>query len=402
MGKIKGIQELAKKNLLTKKLFKELKNLNYITHKPLYIDSIKLFKKKLQLNSPFETSFGKFDKMMKIFVVINFKNDKEEEISGIGECTPLPYPWYDGESDALAHVALEKYIIPALKTNSKKGITSVIDFINLYEGIVRNYMAKTAVEGAYWDAIGKFLGVPVSNLWGEQKQTVEAGTSVGGVSIEDTLNRVALAVEQGVARVKVKIKPGFDVNLIKAIRSKYPDLRLQVDANAAYRLDDSNHIKTLKKLDQFNLLMIEQPLWNNDRFYHLQLSKKLKTPICLDESIEEVRHAIEAIEMWGKAGILERLIINIKPPRVGGFWEAVKIARLCQMVGVLTWCGGMLESAVGKTANVHFSTLTDLPGDHVSQGKPYYKEDVAVYPSYHDGVINVPQEPGWGIKELKI
>ncbi len=374
------------------------------THEPLTISEVELVERKLKLRVPFQTSFGRFEELIRFFPIITFKTPDNREITGIGESPPLPYPWYDGESDSLTRVALSEYIIPNLKRNAQLPITSINDFLKIsgINEIVRNNMAKCGIEAAYWDALGNLQGTPVSKLWGGERNTVEVGTSVGSLNIDDALRRVEAALQMGVKRVKIKIKPGFDVVLVKAIRERYPNIPLQVDANAAYDLDNPEHIKALQALDDYNLLMIEQPLWNDDRYYHLQLSHQLNTPICLDESIENVRHAIEAIEMWAKEGILGKLIINIKPPRVGGFWEAVKIAKVCRLVGVPTWCGGMLESAVGKTANLHFSTLTDLPGDHVSQGKPYFEEDVAKPPLYHDGVIDVPQEPGWGFKGLKI
>jgi O-succinylbenzoate synthase len=399
--KIFKAQNLAKKNLLSQWLFERINNFKILKHPPLYIDSVKIFKKKLLLNSPFQTSFGVFDSMIKYFVLINFKDKNGKIYSGIGEATPLPYPWYDGESDELTGLALKKYLIPALE-NFKKGICSILDFLNIYKGIVRNFMAKAAVEGAYWDAVGKLLKKPVYQLWSGKKNKIEVGTSVGGLDIKDTLERVDKAVAMKVKRVKIKIKPGFDLELVSAIRKKYPKLPLQVDANAAYLPFDSEHIKIFKKMDDFNLLMIEQPFWNDDRYYHWRFSHLIKTPICLDESIENVRHVVEAIDLWAKEGILDRLIINIKPPRVGGFWEAVKIAKVCRLVGVKTWCGGMLESAIGKRANFHFSTLTDLPGDHVSQGKPYYKKDVGNNQDldYNNGIISISSAPGWGVKSL--
>ncbi len=399
------IANLAKKGELGLYLTKTAEGLTPPSHEPITISNIHLVEKKLGLNLPFQTSFGRFAELVRFFPIITFKTVDGQEITGVGEAPPLPYPWYDGESDGLTRVTLNEYLIPRIRANSQREITSILDFREMsgINGIVRNYMAKCGVEGAYWDALGKLVGRPVYRLWSnEEKYSVEAGTSVGSFNLEDALRRVKTAVETGISRVKVKIKPGFDVMLVAAIREKYPDLKLQVDANAAYDLYNPDHVSALQALDQFNLLMIEQPLANDDRYYHYQLSEQLNTPICLDESIENVRHAIEAIEMWARAGILNRLIINIKPPRVGGFWEAVKIAKVCEAVGVPTWCGGMIESAVGKTANIHFSTLTTLPGDHVSQGKPYFQEDVGETPRYHNGVIDIPQEPGWGLKKVNI
>lgn len=373
-------------------------------HEPLRIIGVGFNQRNFTLVAPFTTSFGTIIQLTRFYPRIVFRTEDGREIEGIGECPPLPYPWYDGEAHHLTKLALNEYFLPLLR-NSTISIKNINDFIGIYGGITgiqRNFMAKVGVEAAYWDAVGKLTGKPVYQLWHNQEvKTVPTGTSVGGRNIYETLERIKSAIDIGIRRIKVKIKPGFDVDLVKTIREKYPDILLQVDANSAYDLNNHDHIAALKALDDYNLLMIEQPLWNDDRYYHMLLSQILQTPICLDESIENARHAAEAIQMWQKAKILERLIINIKPPRVGGFWEAVKIARLCRQYGVKTWCGGMLETAVGKTANVHFSVLTDLPGDHVSQGK-YFVEDVAEPPNYHDGVIDVPQQSGWGIKNLSL
>lgn len=391
------------KNINNMEILNYLEQIKPPVHEPLKMSGVRVVDRKFQLVNPFTTSFGTIKELTRFYPVIKFKTQDGKEIQGIGECPPLPYPWYDGEAHDLTQIALGQYLIPLLK-QFKGEITNVKDFLRIYGGVTgvqRNFMAKVGLEGAYWDAVGKLTGQPVYKLWGGEISQVEAGTSVGGRNIEETLERIERAVEMGVRRVKVKIKPGFDVSLVEAIRKRYPNLLLQVDANSSYDLLNPDHIEVLKALDKFGLLMIEQPLWNDDRYYHLMLSREIETPICLDESIENARHAAEAIEMWKNAGILDRLIINIKPPRVGGFWEAVKIAKLCRRYGVRTWCGGMLESALGKTANVHFSTLTDLPGDHVSQGK-YFIEDIADSPLLEDGYITVPQEPGWGVRNLKL
>jgi O-succinylbenzoate synthase len=234
---------------------------------------------------------------------------------------------------------------------------------------------------------------------------VETGTSVGlEAAPEDLLKKIDKAVLQmKVARVKVKVKPGKDLTYIEKIRKSYPDLRLQVDANAAYDLFNPRHLAILKEFDNYNLMMIEQPGPNDDILDHSRQLSDLKTPICMDESILHAVHARQAIELWEQYSSVKKLIINVKPPRVGGYLEAIKIAKLCSENEVSVWCGGMHESALGKTANVHFSSREEvnLPGDHVSQA-PYFKINVADSPDYNNGKIRVPDGVGWGLINLNI
>jgi O-succinylbenzoate synthase len=190
---------------------------------------------------------------------------------------------------------------------------------------------------------------------------------------------------------------------LKQYRKKYPEILLQVDANAAYDLFKPTDIALLKELDNYNLTMIEQPGRNDDIVDHSRQLAGLTTPICLDESILNVVHTRQAIELWEQYSDTKKLIINIKPPRVGGFLESLKIAQLCSNNGVSVWCGGMYESALGKTANVHFSSRIEvnLPGDYVSQA-PYFKEDIAESPVYENGEITVPEGIGWGLRGSKL
>jgi O-succinylbenzoate synthase len=300
-------------------------------------------------------------------------------------------------------VALD-YIVSSLRAK-KEPVTDSASFIGRYQWVVGNNMAKVGIEGAYWDAVARVRGVPVCELWGGERSTVETGTSIGlEATPEAMMRKVDKAVlEMKVARVKVKIKPGRDLAFIEAIRKQYPGLRLQVDANAAYDLFDPDHMDRLKALDQYHLMMIEQPGRNDDILDHSRQLACLQTPVCLDESILRAGHARQALDCWRRYSSLSKLMINIKPPRVGGFLEAIRIAKLCHAGGVSTWCGGMLESALGKTANIHFSARkeVDLPGDHVAQG-PYFKEDVAQPPPYADGRVQVPAGPGWGIGGLRV
>jgi len=370
---------------------------------PLILERVEVRKKAMELVRPFETSFGRFDRLVRLFPRITFRTRDGERVTGTGECPPLPAPWYDGECDATVAVALE-HIISSL-TADRGPVTDSCSFIARYAWVVGHAMAKVGVEGAYWDAVAQLRGVPVWRLWGGSRTSVEAGTSIGLEATPiDMMSKVDRAVEgEGAARVKIKIKPGRDLVFVEAIRARYPGLRLQVDANASYDLFDPGHRAALKALDGFGLLMIEQPGRNDDILDHARLLADLETPVCLDESILHARHARQAMECWERYSSLDRLVINIKPPRVGGFLEAIRIARLCADRGVSVWCGGMLESALGKAANVHFSSRNEvnLPGDHVGQG-PYFREDVAGSLPCRQGTITLPEGDGWGLAEVRL
>ena len=382
---------------------------------PLRIENITVHKRLMELRVPFEASYGRFTHLVRFYPVIKFRTESGETISGIGECSPLSAPWYNYECHKTVEIALS-YIIAMLTGKSvdeadgnpgsnNKPVTDVYSFVEKYKNIVGHNIAKAGIEGAYWDALAKLEGKPVSALWGGQRKTVEAGTSVG---LEETSDKLMRKIETAVevlkcARVKIKVKPGKDIETLNAIRKKYPDIKLQVDANAAYDLFNTEHLARLKEFDNYNLVMVEQPGPNDDIIDHAVKLAGLKTPICLDESILHTRHARQAIDLWEQYSALDKLVINIKPPRVGGYAEAIKMARLCSAKGVSVWCGGMYESVLGKTANVHFSSLSEvkLPGDHVSQ-TPYFTEDIAAPPEYDNGKIVVPKDPGWGVKELQL
>lgn len=387
----------------------------FVNNKPLFIRKVKVVKKRMEMTIPFETSFGRFSSLTRLFSVIEFETEQGEVFTGTGECPPLDAPWYNYECHRTVEVALG-YISSALTGKpvdlidgivapGQSPVTDIYSFINKYKWIVGHEMAKAGVEGAYWDAVAQMNSVPVSTLFGGTKKKVLAGTSVGLEStIDQFMKKVEFAVEvMKVARIKMKIKPGKDIKFVEAVREKYPGILLQVDANAAYDLLNPSDVSILKELDNYNLTMIEQPGRNDDIIDHSRQLVGLITPICLDESILSAFHARQAIELWEQYSDTNRLIINIKPPRVGGFLESLKIAQLCYINGVSVWCGGMYESALGKTANVHFSSRIEvnLPGDHVSQA-PYFKEDIAESPVYYNGEITVPEGIGWGLKGRRI
>lgn len=394
----------------------ELKHLNIFENRePLTIEKIVVHKKEMRLVIPFETSFARFDRLVKFYPEITFRTSSGDRIKGVGECSPLSAPWYDYQCHRSVETALG-YLTGALTGKTiddydgtpVEGLEPVTDIHSLhfrYKWLVGHNIAKCGIEGAYWDALAKLNEVPVYKLWGGTRKKVETGTSVG---LEPVVEAMLRKVEKGVdelkvARVKIKVKPGKDIQYIEAIRKRYPELPLQVDANAAYDLFSPKDIAILKEFDNYNLILIEQPGNNEDYYDHARQLAGLETPICLDESILNATHARQAIELWKEYSSPGKLIFNIKPPRVGGYLEAIRIAVLAAENGVKTWCGGMHESAIGKTANVHFSAREEvnLPGDHVSQG-PYFINDVGQHPEYSSGHIEVPEGKGWGVEKCEL
>ena len=254
-------------------------------------------------------------------------------------------------------------------------------------------MAKASLENALWDAEAQQKQMPLWKLLGGGLREISCGVSIGiQDSIEQLLEKIQIELAAGYRRIKVKVKPGWDLNVLERIRSRWPEILLSCDANSAYTLDEVEH---LRKFDQFNLLMIEQPLWHDDIYYHSRLQRELRTALCLDESIHHARDAAEALDLNACR------IINIKAGRVGGFSEAVKVHDVCASRNIPVWCGGMLESGIGRAHNIALSTLPNfrLPGD-VSASKRYWKEDI-VEPAVEvtpQGTILVRDETGTGYK----
>jgi O-succinylbenzoate synthase len=331
----------------------------------------------------FETSFGRTTGRRILLVTAHC-----EGINGWAECVAGENPFYSPEWIETAWPTMIEYFVPALVGRSLAQARESVVHMNPVRG---HRMAKAAVENALWDAEAKQKQQPLWELLGGARREIACGVSIGiQDSIEQLLDKIAIEVAAGYRRIKVKVKPGWDVSVLERIRSRWPDILLSCDANSAYRLDQVEH---LRKFDQFNLLMVEQPLWNDDIYFHGRLQKQLNTKICLDESIRNARDAEAAVDL-GACGI-----INIKVGRVGGFTEAKSIHDVCQSRGIPVWCGGMLESGVGRMHNVALSTLPNfrLPGD-VSASKRYWKEDI-IDPEVEvspEGMITVRDEPGTG------
>jgi O-succinylbenzoate synthase len=337
----------------------------------------------LPLIHRFETSFGATSTRRIILLAVRSGDDV-----GYGECTAGEDPLYNSETTETAWHILSDFAIPWLLGRE---LDRAADAARILSPIRGNRMASAAIETALWDLEARQRGVPLWRLLGGERQEIPCGVSIGiQPSIEALLAKVRHEVSAGYRRVKIKIKPGWEVEPLRAIRSEFPDLPLMADANSAFQLSD---LDLLRRLDAFALMMIEQPLAHDDIVDHSVLQKELQTPICLDESICSAADARKAVELGSCR------IINVKLGRVGGYEEARLINTYCARHRIPLWCGGMLESGIGRAHNIAMSTLSEftLPGD-VSASKRYYEEDtvnppVTVTPS---GTILVPESPGIG------
>jgi O-succinylbenzoate synthase len=348
------------------------------------ISAIHLYHLRMQLRTPFETSFGRIQEREAILL-----EARAGDLTGYGECVADRDPGYSYETAVTACHILRDFLIPPILGIE---LDSAADLQARLVQVRGHPMAKAGLEMALWDLLGKRAGKALRELLGGARRQVEVGVSVG---IQDSPAALVGVVEdylaQGYRRIKIKIKPGRDVAEARAVREAFPGLRLQVDANSAYTLETA---ASLRPLDELGLLLIEQPLAEDDLWDHRQLQAQLATPICLDESILSRRHARQALEMGACR------IINIKAGRVGGLAEAVAIHDLCRAQGIPVWCGGMLETGVGRAANLALASLPgfSLPGD-ISASDRYYAEDITCerFSLNPDSTITVPEIPGLGV-----
>jgi O-succinylbenzoate synthase len=348
------------------------------------IDSVTLHHLSMPLVSPFETSFGREIDRECVLVEIN-----SEGLVGFGESVATRDPGYNYETTGTVIHILKDFIIPLILG---RDIKDASDFQARVSGVRGHNLAKAGIEMALWDLLGKRTGKSLSELLGGVRTKVEVGVSIGiQESAQGLVRSVADYVKQGYARVKIKIKPGRDIEDTSAVRREFPNLRLQVDANSAYSLDD---VYALKPLDQLKLLLIEQPLFEDDIWDHHILQEQFETPICLDESIVSPRHARYAIEMNACR------VINIKAGRLGGLSQGVMVHDLCRKVSMPVWCGGMLETGIGRASNLALATLPNfvLPGD-ISASDRYYARDITneIFVLNSDSTIDVPRGPGLGV-----
>ncbi|PYP82072.1 MAG: o-succinylbenzoate synthase [Blastocatellia bacterium AA13] len=349
------------------------------------IELIALRELKMRLKAPFETSFGITHNRRILLVEV-----VADGVSGWGEVTTGETPSYNPETTDTAWHVISDFIAPLL---TGKTIDSAADVATLVAGIRGHEMAKAGVENALWDIEAQQKRLPLAKLVGGSWDEIRCGVSLGiRENPEALVKKVAEEVGNGYQRIKLKIKPGKDLEYVAAVRKEFSETQLSVDANSAYTLEDTEH---LQKLDGFHLLMIEQPLRWDDIHSHAKLQKQIKTAICLDECINSVNDAQAAIE----SGACR--IINIKLGRVGGHSSARKVHDMCWQNNIPVWCGGMLEAGVGRAHNIAMSTLPNftLPGD-VSASARYWDEDI-IEPEVEvtpHGTIHVPTTPGLGYK----
>ena len=349
------------------------------------IESVTLREIHMPMVMRFETSFGTTTGRRILLVEV-----KADGVAGWGECVADEKPYYSPETIDTAWMILRDFLWPEIRGKEFREARDVWGLLGHTRG---HNMAKGAIESAIWDAEAKQKNVPLWKLLGGTRQEIPCGVSIG---IQPTEQELIANVEKelaaGYQRIKIKIKPGQDVKRVEALRKRWPQIRLMADANSAYSLEDT---ALLKELDEFGLMMIEQPLGWDDIYSHVKLQKQIETPVCLDECIHEYEHAVAAIETGACR------IINMKMGRVGGHTVMRKIHDLCQRSKIPMWCGGMLETGIGRAQNIALSTLENftLPGD-VSASKRYWAEDlvdpeIEVTPK---GTIKVPTGPGIGFQ----
>ncbi|MDP9330210.1 MAG: o-succinylbenzoate synthase [Actinomycetota bacterium] len=340
----------------------------------------------LPLVRPFRTSFG--TETDKVCVLVRVETDDAE---GWGECVTGPDPGFSEEFNEGAWLVLRKFLVPLL---FGAGEIASEDLDRVLVGVRGNPMAKAALIDAFVDAELRARGLSLAGYLGAERERVACGVSIGITSTtEQLLAEVEGYLAEGYRRIKLKIEPGTDVDRVQAVRSAHPDIALSVDANAAYRLEDE---EVFRGLDEFGLLMIEQPLHHDDLVQHARLQAQIRTDLCLDESIRSSAHAAAALELGSCR------IINIKQGRVGGVLEARRVHDVARAAGAPVWCGGMLETGIGRAVNVALAAMTGftLPGD-TSASSRYFAEDITEpFIMDPDGTMEVPIGPGIGVAPL--
>lgn len=350
----------------------------------MIISAVELREIRLPLIHFFETSFGRTTERRIVLVRIVDQDGAE----GWGECTAGEGPFYSDEWTDGAWSTLKEFLAPMV---IGRELERAADAWSVMKPVRGHRMAKATIETACWDLEARRAGKPLWQHLGGVQSEIPCGVSIG---IQDSLavllEKIEKEVAAGYQRIKIKIKPGWDVEIIKQVRERFPDIRLMGDANSAYTLADTALFQTL---DQFNLMMVEQPLAHDDIFDHAKLQREIKTAVCLDESIHSAEDAAHAIQLGSGR------IINVKLGRVGGHAEAMRVEKVCRENGIPVWCGGMLESGIGRAHNIAMATQAGftLPGD-ISASSRYWEEDIiepAVTVTPH-GTIRAPQTPGIG------
>jgi len=346
------------------------------------IEQIRLLNIKMPLVSPFETSFGRETGRNTILVAVS-----SEGLTGWAEAPTMSAPLYNEETTETAWHIMRDFLVPriiGMKFVHPREIPAA------YREIRGNHIAKSGIEGAVWDLYARVRGISLSRSLGGTRDRIAVGVSLGiEESVERLLRKIERFLGEGYRKIKVKIKPGWDAHVVEAIRREFGQIPLMVDANSAYSL---GHADLFKKLDQFGLIMIEQPLEHDDIVEHAILQRQLRTPICLDESILHAKDARNALDL-GSARI-----INIKVSRVGGMTEALAIHDLCLARGVPVWCGGMLETGIGRAHNIALASLEGftIPGDTSASSRYFERDIIEPEVMVKEGYIEVPSGPGIG------
>ena len=348
------------------------------------LNRVELRRARLPLVSPFRTSFG--SQTTKDVLLVRVETPDSE---GWGECVAMEEPLYSSEyTDSAQHV-IERFLLPRLAALGDRLTGAKV--AHALAPVSGHPMAKAALELAVLDAELRAAGQPLSERLGSVVDTVPSGVSVGIMdSVPQLIDAVTAYVDQGYVRIKLKIEPGWDVAAVRAVRERFPDVPLQVDANTAYTLADA---RLLEQLDDFDLLLIEQPLPEDDVRGHAELAKVVRTPICLDESVTSARAAADAIALGACS------VINIKAGRVGGYLEAVRVHDVAAANGIAVWCGGMVETGLGRAANIALASLPGfvLPGD-TSASDRFFTQDIITAPFVLEGGhVRVPTGPGLGV-----
>lgn len=348
------------------------------------IEEIEIRHVELPLVHPFETSFGREEVRQTIVVAV-----RSQGLTGWGEAATSAGPWYEYETVETCWHVIGDFLGPLVKGQK---VTTPEDAACLMAPVRGHPLAKMGLEAAVWDLLGQAQGRSVAQMLGGSQERVAAGVSIGVQdAVPALLDRIAAFLAQGYGRIKIKIRPGWDVEVVRQVRRHFADVPLMVDANSAYTLADTDR---LAALDDFDLTMIEQPLAHDDLVDHAELQRRLRTPICLDESVPSLAAARAALALGSGR------IVNIKPGRVGGLTVARAIHDLCQGRGVPVWCGGMLETGIGRAHNVALASLPGfvLPGD-ISASARYFRQDLVEPPFVlnDDGTMSVPEGPGMGV-----
>jgi o-succinylbenzoate synthase len=352
------------------------------------LERVELFLIRLPLKFPYETSGSRETHQTRVIARI-----ESEGVVGWGESVAPETPWYSGETPETVWWLLDEIAIPRLM---KEDIGGPNDTSRILGWIKDHRMAKATLEMGIWDLFAKAANAPLSKLLGGTRDRILCGVAIGiQPTVEALLDKIAMELEGGYQRVKVKIKPGWDGHVAEAIRNRFPELPFQLDANSAYTLADA---PLFRRIDAYHPLLVEQPLAEDDIIDHAELQQQILTPVCLDESIHSAEDARKAIKIGATR------VINIKAGRVGGLTESKKIHDVCLENEIPVWCGGMLEMGIGRAANVHLASLENfrLPGD-VSASARYFATEIVGEPFTveKDGTMKVPTGPGIGVTVLE-